>query len=275
MSNHEVWAKCNVCGEYYDRRESTICCVKTNTIVSYGGGVDSTAMLIGLRHRGVKVDWIMFADTGGEHPETYAYIQYFNLWLKKNGFPEITIVKYRTKDGEEITLEQDVLNNNTLPAIAFGWKTCSQKFKIAPVDKFLKEYVIQGDTKPIKFIGFEAGEERRMKPDPNEVYENKYPLIKWGWDRKKCKEVIEAEGLCLPPKSSCWFCPNMSKHEVLALPDDFKERAMIMEANATKVAELKGLGRQFSWTDLINADRNQLDLFEESDYFQNPCECID
>src|SRR5687767_6389088 len=144
MSNHEIWAKCTICGEYYDKRELVGCCGKATTIVSYGGGVDSTAMLIGLKQRGIKVDWIMFSDTGGEHPETYAYIQYFNLWLKKNGFPEITIVRYRTKEGEEITLEQDILNNQTLPAIAFGWKTCSQKFKILPVDRFLKEYVIQG-----------------------------------------------------------------------------------------------------------------------------------
>lgn len=275
MNNHEIWAKCPKCGEFYDRRELTKCCEKTTTIVSYGAGVDSTAMLIGLKQKGISVDWIMFSDTGGERPETYAYIQYFNIWLRKNGFPEITVVRYRTKEGVELTLEQDVINNQTLPAIAFGWKTCSQKFKVAPVDKFLKTYVIQGDVKPIKFVGFEAGEERRMKPDPNGIYENKYPLITWGWSRNKCKEVIEAEGLCLPPKSSCFFCPNMKKHEILALPDDLKQRAINIEENASKVAELKGLGRRFSWTDLINADKSQLDLFEESDYFQEPCECID
>jgi hypothetical protein len=244
------------------------------TIVSYGGGVDSTAMLIGLKGKGLKVDYILFADTGGEQPETYAYIQYFNAWLKKNGMPEIITVRYKTKDGQEITLEQDVLNNQTLPAIAFGWKTCSQKFKIAPIDKWLKENCDFSD-KPVKYIGFEAGEERRMKDDPNGVYENKYPLIEWGWSRKKCKEVIEAEGLCLPPKSSCFFCPNMKKHEVLSLPNDLKQRAMDIEANASKVAELKGLGRQYSWTDLIKADKSQIKLFDDLDYFQQPCECID
>jgi hypothetical protein len=34
-------------------------------IVSYGGGTNSTAMLIGLWQRGVKADLILFADTGG------------------------------------------------------------------------------------------------------------------------------------------------------------------------------------------------------------------
>lgn len=244
------------------------------SIVSYGGGVDSTAMLIGLKQKGIKVDYILFADTGGERPETYSYIQYFNMWLIKNGMPEIITVRYKTKGGEEITLEQDVINNQTLPAVAFGWKTCSQKFKIQPIEIWLKEN-IDFSIKPVKYIGFEKGEERRMRPDPNGIYENQYPLIEWRWNRKKCKEVIESAGLCLPPKSSCFFCPNMKKHEVLSLPDDLKERAIAIEANASKVAELKGLGRYYSWTDLINADESQLKLFVDQDFHQQPCECID
>lgn len=245
------------------------------SIVSYGGGVDSTAMLIGLKKRGVEVDYILFADTGGEQPETYAYLEYFNKWLVKNELPAITIVRYKTKAGVVLTLEQDVLNNQTLPAIAFGWKTCSQKFKIWPIEKWLKANIDFDGGKPIKYIGFESGEERRMKSDPNGTYENKYPLIEWGWNRDKCKEIIESEGLCLPPKSSCFFCPNMKKGEVLALPSDLKERVMKIETNATKVAELKGLGRQYSWTDLIKADESQAKLFDDIDFIQSPCECID
>ena len=43
-------------------------------VISYGGGVDSTAMLVGLYQRGVPVDLILFADTGGKLPETCAYL---------------------------------------------------------------------------------------------------------------------------------------------------------------------------------------------------------
>ena len=41
-------------------------------IVGYGGGTDSTAMLIGLWQRRIPVDRILFADPGGEQPHTYA-----------------------------------------------------------------------------------------------------------------------------------------------------------------------------------------------------------
>jgi hypothetical protein len=184
----------------------------------------------------------------------------FSNWLKEKHGKRIITVKYKTEKGEEITLEEDVLRNNTIPSIAFGWKTCSQKFKVRPVDQWLKANATWVDgIKPTKYIGFEAGEER----------------IEWRLGRKECKEKILQAGLRLPPKSSCFFCPNMKKHEVLKLPDDLKQRAIRMEENATKLIELKGLGRQYSWKDLITADQKQIKMFEDFDYHQIPCECID
>ena len=44
-------------------------------IVCYGGGVDSTAMLVMLKRHGIRPDLIMFADTGGEFPEVYDYVR--------------------------------------------------------------------------------------------------------------------------------------------------------------------------------------------------------
>jgi 3'-phosphoadenosine 5'-phosphosulfate sulfotransferase (PAPS reductase)/FAD synthetase len=62
--------------------------------VAYGMGVDSTAMLVGLVKHGIRPDLILFADTGAERPETYEYRPVFEEWLKKQGFPPITTVKY-------------------------------------------------------------------------------------------------------------------------------------------------------------------------------------
>lgn len=58
-------------------------------IVSYGGGTNSTALLIGLRERGERPDAITFADTGSERPETYTYVATMNDWCRRVGFPEI------------------------------------------------------------------------------------------------------------------------------------------------------------------------------------------
>ena len=78
-------------------------------IVSYGGGANSTALLIGLHQHRIPVDLILFADTGGEHPHTYAYLDIMDRWLKDHGMPEITRVYKTTKDGRRLTLEDECL----------------------------------------------------------------------------------------------------------------------------------------------------------------------
>lgn len=50
-------------------------------IVSYGAGVNSTAMLVGMFEKGVPVDLILFADPGSEQPYTYEYLPIMDGWL--------------------------------------------------------------------------------------------------------------------------------------------------------------------------------------------------
>ena len=101
-------------------------------MVSYGGGVNSTALLIGLHQHHIPVDLILFADTGAEHPHTYAYLDVMDRWLKDHGMPPITRVYKTTRDGKRLTLEQECLQSGTLPSMAYGFKRCSLKHKIGP-----------------------------------------------------------------------------------------------------------------------------------------------
>lgn len=61
-------------------------------VVGYGGGTDSTAMLIGLWKHHIPVDLILFADPGGEQPHTYVYLEIMDRWLKSHDMPPITRV---------------------------------------------------------------------------------------------------------------------------------------------------------------------------------------
>jgi hypothetical protein len=243
-------------------------------IVSYGGGTDSTALLIEMVNRGEPAPHaILFADTGGEHPHTYAFLAIFSDWLEAHGYPRITIIK---KGGRDITLEQDCLEKNTLPAVAFGWKTCSQRFKVQPQEKWMNNDVacqaqwIVG-RRVTNIIGMEYGEERRVRPN-DEKYIKRYPLIEWKIDREACIEIIKAAGLPLPGKSSCFFCPNMKKPEIEALGKlypDLLQRALDMEARALPHLEtVKGLGRRFAWRDVVEG-RPTPPVAEPED----PCGC--
>lgn len=230
-------------------------------IVSYGGGANSTALLVGLHQHRIPVDLILFADTGGEHPHTYAYLDIMDRWLKEHGMPEITRVYKTTRDGRRLTLEDECLKSGTLPSIAYGFKRCSLKHKIGPQEKFCNNYppcreVWASGKKVVKFIGYDAGEHYRsdkvlLRDLADPKYSKWYPLMKWGWDREACIRAIEAAGLPQPGKSSCFFCPSMRAEEIIDLrehyPDLFR-RALALEDNArANLKTVQGLGRNYSW----------------------------
>lgn len=54
-------------------------------VVSFGGGTNSTAMIIGMYLHKIPIDLILFADTGGEQTHTYEFMGTFNEWLVKHG----------------------------------------------------------------------------------------------------------------------------------------------------------------------------------------------
>lgn len=233
-------------------------------VASYGGGTNSTAMLIGCVERGIHVDHILFADTGGEKPHTYEHNARFSDWLVANGMPSITLVRK-----ENLTLEQDCLNRKALPSVAYGFKSCSDHFKIRPQRKYLESIGVINHT---RLIGFDMDEPQRARP----ILGNRYPLIEWGWGRAECVEAIEKAGLPLPGKSACFFCPSSKKAEIKVLRrmyPSLADRAVAMERNA-KLTEVKGLGRSFSWGDLYEAEDRQEDLFGESS-IQIECGCYD
>ncbi len=59
--------------------------VSDYVICSYGGGTNSTALLIECVKRGIRIDMILFADTGAEKPHTYSYVKYVSKWLVSRG----------------------------------------------------------------------------------------------------------------------------------------------------------------------------------------------
>ena len=78
-----------------------------------------------------------------------------------------------------------------------------------------------------------------------------YPLMEWGYDRERCKQIIAAAGLPVPIKSACFFCPASKNAEIAWLQEhhpELLERALRIERNAQpKLRSVKGLGRSFAW----------------------------
>jgi hypothetical protein len=252
-------------------------------IVAFGGGVDSTAMILGLIENKRPIDLILFADTGAERPETYAHIENFSNWLVQHGHPAITIVKRVRRDGSLESLEQECHRRRNLPSIAYGFKSCSQKHKIAPQDKYLNHWapakeVWKTAQKCVKYVGYDANESHRAanaakRDDPKYNYE--YPLIEWDWDRQDCLAVMERYGFKNIGKSACFFCPSSKKTEVIELynkhPDLFN-RAVAIEDQA-ELTTIKGLGRNYAWKNLVELHLQNQPLPNVG--FESPCECTE
>lgn len=246
-------------------------------VLSYGLGVDSTALLVAMRQRGIRPDAILTADPGGELPEVLAYLPIINAWLESVGFPQVTVVRYEPVRAPYVTLEEKCLANETLPSLAFGKHSCSQVFKARPMNLYLESWPKALDAwshgmKVVRIIGYNDSRQdraRRAKADTavarkaeeghreSFLYEYVYPLQEWGYDRAACEQLILDAGLPLPAKSSCFFCPAMKKSEVIRLRDVHPllfQRGLAMERGARDgkhgLRTVVGLGRSWAWSDL-------------------------
>lgn len=243
-----------------------------------GLGNNSVAMMIKKVQLSHPVDLILFADTGGEKPRTYQYLEMFSNWLVDHGYPRIEVVKKVRADGRIHELEEDCLENKMLPSIAYGFKSCSLKFKTGPQDKYCNNWAPakacwKVGGKVIKLLGIHANEPQRAKFVEDKKYLYQYPLIEWDMDGDDCEELIKSVGLPLPGKSACFFCPSSKVSEILSLPEDLQKRAIDMEENADLTSVL-GLGRRFSWKNVIKADKEQLKLFDGLEP-EIDCICLD
>lgn len=231
-------------------------------VITFGGGVNSVAMTVLLVNQGAPIDYIIFADTKGEKPETYQYLDYFEKWLEGRGYPKITRVTYN-KEG----LYNECIRRKALPGLAYGFKSCSEKFKIRPSNRFLKENITEW---PItKYVGYDTDEEHRIKNYTDKNYIVKYPLVAAGMDRQDCKMYLAKNDVVIPMKSACFFCPAMRRSEVEDLKQrnpDLYQKAVAMEENAD-LSTIAGLGRRWSWKE---AGKQGL-LFETA--IEISCEC--
>lgn len=192
----------------------------TLTVISYGGGVQSTAMVVLAAHGKLpyQVDAALFSNVGddSEHPATLEYVR--NEAMPRAaalGFPIHELIKTK-KDGTTETLMQRLTkvggNSIPIPAYMTGGaptnRACTADWKISVVGKWLKANGASSKDPATVCIGISTDEIQRVNPTTAPAYERiVYPLIDLEMDRSACQQVIADHGWPVPPKSSCYFCP--------------------------------------------------------------------
>lgn len=249
--------------------------------VSYGGGVQSTALLVLAAERVIDFPTFLFANVGddSEMPETVRYVREVAIPYGAAHGIEVHELHRRTRDGEIETLWGRLMKegSRSLPIPvrmsngAPGNRSCTADFKIRVVGKWLKQHGASEANPAHIGIGISTDEIERTNNRRLEKHEiTEYPLIELGLNRNECENIIRSVGLPVPPKSACFFCPfhRPSAWQALAIdhPDLF-EKSVHLERTLNERREM--LGKDPVWLtrfnkplDLVVNDDQQAFVFE-------------
>ena len=169
----------------------------TRHVLSFGGGVNSVALMILLTRSGAPLDEAVFADTGGEVPETYQYLPIARDYLAAYGVP-LTSLAHR-KAGRD--LYQNCWDRRVIPSAIWRWST--RDFKVLPLHRYYRAL----GTHISQYLAIAYDEIERIRDSSAPYITNVYPLVDMKIDRQGCVKIIEQAGLPVPVKSGCFFCP--------------------------------------------------------------------
>lgn len=218
---------------------------------SYGGGVQSNAVLVLAAQKRIYYDVFIFANVGAdsENPATLEYIEkWAKPYAKAHGIELVEVA--RIKDGERFTLKQKIYWDRGVPIPARmggngmpGKRGCTEDWKINVVGKYIDTlsvpYVVQGLG--ISLDEFSRARTTEWYKQNHFMQRREYPLINMRLSRSDCLRIVQEAGLPEPPKSSCFFCPFHKRSEWIEMkreqPDLFQQAVEIEKHMNEKVGK--------------------------------------
>jgi len=188
-------------------------------VISLGWGVQSWG-LAAMVAKGVlpPVDAAIHSDTTHERHETYAFAARWTPWLEEYGVRVVTVRAHDTR-----FYERPGMNGLGTPPVFTTHpnepdgklrRSCTQRWKIAPMRRWLRE---QGATTVEQWIGISLDEAQRRRFSDVQYITNTYPYLdfdiaipatsRYGISRSDIVRWLQENDLEVPVKSSCVFCP--------------------------------------------------------------------
>jgi hypothetical protein len=161
--------------------------IKSNTLqrfISFSGGVESTTMCI-LYGKDAKGIW---ADTGSEHEKMYERLDLVEEKIKAI-HPNFEIIRVKANSkykGEYYDNLQDLATAmKFMPSPQVRY--CTREFKIAPIDKYLKEV---GECELMIGLNVDEQNSRSGNWGLNKNVNYIYPLVEDGLTRDDCEDIL-------------------------------------------------------------------------------------
>jgi len=207
------------------------------SIFSFGGGVQSMAVLVLAAHGQLRYDAFLFSNVGedSESPDTLVYYREF-----AEPFAQQHDVQLVELHGSRTLLHHIELSERWLPIPvrmsngAPGRRACTVDYKIRRIARWTKQQGATPGQPAVVGVGISTDEWHRVSSRHDIPWETvEYPLIDRRLSRADCAALIRAEGLPVPPKSSCWFCPFHTPSHwrwLQASRSDLFDRCVALEA---------------------------------------------
>ena len=188
--------------------------MKHYNFISWGGGVQSTAMAVMSAFGDLpQVDAVIMADTGWERTKTIEVVKFYKKWLNDNGIRvHITSAKNKIMvDGKQ--------EHTHMPLWTIGGgplrRQCTREYKLVPIKHCIRRIMgfdvsLPPHPKPgacSVWLGISWDEMERMKASKTQYMKNRWPLLEKRLTRTDCKDYLNSHNLPVPVKSSCVGCP--------------------------------------------------------------------
>ncbi len=201
---------------------------ETKHIVSFSGGKDSTAMLLMMIEKGMKIDEIIFLDTTVEFPEMYEHIRKVEQYIQR----PITILRAE-HSFEYMMLDYVKKKGKNKGQRGYSWsdfrsRWCTSHLKIEVSNKYLKEKY--KDYEIILYQGIAIDEQKRLeKKSGSEIGSTiVYPLATiFNLTESQALSYCYSKGFTWNGlyekfnRLSCWCCPLQSLKELRVLYKEF------------------------------------------------------
>ena len=202
-------------------------------VLSLGWGVQSWTLAAMIAMEEMEpVDFAIHSDTTHEASGTYTHAKKWTPWLEERGVKIITV---QPDSASVISGDTGVMipahSMNADGPIAPIRRQCTYAWKIAPIRQYIrtllpeqpKSYQVRTQKEKDAYVrvlqpdmvhmitGISWDEALRMKDSPVKYIKHVYPLVDMRIKRSDCILWLERNGLDVPPKSSCVFCPYHSR----------------------------------------------------------------
>lgn len=193
-------------------------------IVSFSGGKDSTAMLLQMVEKGMRIDDIVFINVmatptlGAEFPEMYEYLEKVETYIQR----KITRVPSLISFDEEF---HRTYKTGKRAGMIYGYPLtigpwCNRRLKLRVIEKHYKCY-----GEHTRYLGLAADEPERLK---RLSVNCRAPLAEWGMTEKDCIQFLEKRNMMNPlykkfKRLGCFFCPQQALASLRVVRHDYPE----------------------------------------------------